>query len=72
MPLKDVHMQFKDCVSLSLLSAAFNKSFPHFRSQCETEPVEHDGKTDREIVFRTLKDFSTAFPQPMWKDKESI
>ncbi|MEO7674862.1 MAG: hypothetical protein ABIU09_12395 [Pyrinomonadaceae bacterium] len=65
-------MDFKDCISLSLLSAAFNKSFPHFRKQAETGDVQDNSEIGRETVFRTLKDFSTAFPHTVWTDKESI
>lgn len=69
MSQKDFHMSFKDCVSLSLLAAAFEKSFPHFRKGLETEPVDNGQTMESQKVFRTLKDFSTDFPQTVWKDK---
>jgi len=69
MSQKDFHMSFKDCVSLSLLTAAFEKSFPHFPRNPETEPVDSCPTLTSEKVFRTLKDFSTGFPHNVWKDK---
>ncbi len=72
MPQKDLHMGFKDYMSLSLLSAAFSKSFPHFRRGMESGDAHGVSEIDRETVFRTLKNFSTTFPQKVWTDKESI
>ncbi len=69
MAQKYFHMSFKDCVSLSLLTAAFEKTFPHFRINPETEPVDNGETNDPGKVFRTLKDFSTGFPQNVWTDK---
>lgn len=57
------HMRFRDVVSVNLLFAALDKSFPLFRSVGSNEVVEPSGKTDRERVFLTLKEFSTSFPQ---------
>lgn len=57
------HMRFRDVVSVNLLFAALDKSFPLFRSVGSNEVVESSGKTDRERVFLTLKEFSTSFPQ---------
>jgi len=62
-------MSFKDCVSLSLLSAAFEKSFPHFRRDPETGFMNNDEITETKKVFQTLKDFSTDFPHKVWNDK---
>lgn len=60
---EDFHMTFRECVSLSLLFAAIEKTYPHSHSAGEVPPVDGGGKETREKVFRTLKAFSTSFPQ---------
>jgi hypothetical protein len=60
---RDIHMRFRDVVSVSLLFAALEKEFPHFRSVNSAEPVHEGGKAGREKLFHTLKSFSTNFPQ---------
>jgi len=69
MSQKDINMSFKDCISLSLLAAAFEKSFPHFRRNTETGLVDNGETIASKKVFQTLKGFSTAFPHNVWKDK---
>ena len=59
----DFHMTFRECVSLSLLFAALEKTYPHSHNAAGFLPVEGGGKETREKVFRTLKAFSTSFPQ---------
>jgi len=59
----NIHMRFRDVVSVNLLFAALEKSFPLFRSVPESVPVDDGGKEDREKVFLTLRSFSTKFPQ---------
>ncbi len=65
MTQKDIHLSFRECVPLSLLFAAFEKSFPHFHSHSEAEHVDNGGKDIREKVFLAVKIFSTNFPQPV-------
>ncbi|MGQ0541417.1 MAG: hypothetical protein ACT4O9_06155 [Blastocatellia bacterium] len=60
---KDIHMQFRDVASVSLLFVALEKEFPLFRSVAVSEVVEEGGKERREKVFHALKTFSTSFPQ---------
>lgn len=72
MDQKHIHMRFRDCLSVNLLFAALDKSFPLFRSVNEIGPVEDSGKEARERVFLTLKTFSTKFPQPAVDEKTSI
>ena len=60
---RDIHMTFRDVASVSLLFAALEKEFPHFRTVNSSDPVHEGGKAARGEVFRTLKAFSTNFPQ---------
>lgn len=69
---KDIHMSFRDTVSISLLFAALEKSFPLFRRSADGRLVDVGGKEDREEVFRTLKDFSTSFPHPAVDAESSL
>jgi hypothetical protein len=69
MPEKDIHMRFRDCLSVNLLFAALDKSFPLFRSVNDSRPVDAGGKEAREKVFLTLKAFSTKFPQSAVDEK---
>ena len=62
MPERDIHMRFRDVVSVNLLFAALEKEFPHFRSVNSTGPVQDGGNQGREKLFLTLKSFSTNFP----------
>lgn len=65
MTQKDIHTSFRECVPLSLLFAAFEKSFPHFHRTADSDCVDSGGKDGREKVFLALKAFSTSFPQPV-------
>lgn len=56
------HMSFRNVVSVSLLFAALEKSFPLFLSSAAELPVDFGGNQDREKIFHTLKEFSTSFP----------
>lgn len=56
------HMSFRNVVSVSLLFAALEKSFPLFRSIAADRHVDIGGNQDREKIFHTLKEFSTSFP----------
>ena len=58
-----IHMRFRDVVSVNLLFAALEKEFPLFRTVGCENLVDESGKDGREKVFRTLKAFSTNFPQ---------
>ena len=60
---RDIHMRFRDVASVTLLFAALEKGFPHFRTVNSSGAVQEGGKAGREKVFRTLKAFSTNFPQ---------
>ena len=57
------HMRFRDVVSVNLLFAALKKTFPLFLGIGGNQSVDGSGKTDRELVFRKLQEFSTSFPQ---------
>ena len=57
-----IHMRFRDVVSVNLLFAALENSFPLFLTVGCESPVEASGKEIREKVFLTLKAFSTNFP----------
>lgn len=63
MKKRDIHIRFRDVVSVNLLFAALEKEIPHFRRETENPSVESSGKDPREKVFLTLKEFSTNFPQ---------
>ena len=69
---KDIHMRFRDVVSVNLLFAALDRSFPLFRSVNETSIVDSGGKEIPENVFLTLKAFSTNFPQASVDEKPPI
>jgi len=58
-----IHMRFRDVASVNLLFAALEKDFPRFRTVGCEKPVDDSGKESRDEVFRTLKAFSTNFPQ---------
>lgn len=60
---KDIHTQFRDYASISLLIAAFEKSFPLFHSSIQETHVDEGGKLRDVEVFRKLQSFSTDFPQ---------
>ena len=64
-----IHMRFRDVVSVNLLFAVLEKNFPLFRSVPGERAVDESGKSIRERVFLTLKDFSTNFPQPAVDEK---
>lgn len=70
MPEKDFHKKFRDYASINLLLAALEKNFPLFRSVNASEDVDGGGKTTREKVFLTLKNFSTSFPHPPVDEKK--
>ncbi len=57
------HMRFRDVVSVNLLFAALEKTFPLFLRVGGNHSVDVSGKADREQVFRKLQEFSTSFPQ---------
>lgn len=59
----NINMRFRDVVSVSLLFAALENSFPHFLRVNETVPVDTTGKDKQKRVFLALKTFSTNFPQ---------
>lgn len=63
MTQKDIHTNFREFVPLSLLFAAFEKSFPHFHLAGGSGRVDAVENKGREKVFLTLKAFSTSFPQ---------
>lgn len=63
MTQKDIHTSFREYVPLSLLFAAFEKSFPHFHRAGGSEGVDAVENEGREKAFLTLKAFSTNFPQ---------
>lgn len=69
MPEKNIHMRFRDVVSVNLLFAALEKNFPLFLSMPDLKSVEDGGKTGREKVFHAIKDFSTNFPQAAVDEK---
>lgn len=63
------HMRFRDVVSVTLLFAALEKTFPLFLRTAPNESVESGGKNTREELFLTLKNFSTSFPhQPVERE----
>lgn len=59
---KDIHMRFRDCISINLLLAALDRDFPHFRNVNGEQPVNESGNQERGEVFLKLKAFSTNFP----------
>lgn len=59
---KDFHKDFRDYASISLLFAAFEKSYSLFRSTENNTPVDNAGKPGGGKFFLTLKKFSTDFP----------
>lgn len=62
MQRKDIHMRFRDIASVSLLFAAFERKYPHFRNSDDGQLVENGGKVGGEEVFRILREISTSFP----------
>ena len=64
MEKEDIHMEFRDVASVSLLFAALERNFPHFLSRSGNEGVDSVGKMECEKVFNALRIFSTSFPQP--------
>jgi hypothetical protein len=72
MPETEFHRSFRDTVSLSLLFAALEKSFPLFRTAPDSAAVEVGGKETREEVFRKLQVFSTSFPQTVVDSERQI
>lgn len=62
MKKQDFHKDFRDYASISLLFAAFEKSFPLFRQGDENQVVDMREKNGKEKVFLMLKKFSTDFP----------
>lgn len=66
---KDFHKDFRDYVPISLLFAAFEKSYPHFRKTEINRSVDDRGKPSGRKVFLTLKKFSTDFPHLDVKEK---
>jgi hypothetical protein len=69
MPHNNVHMRFRDVVSVNLLFAALEKNFPLFLSMPDPKTVDDGGNASRENVFHALKDFSTNFPQSAVEEK---
>lgn len=69
MEQKVIHMNFRDVVSVSLLLAAFEKSFPHFLNSSDKEVVDVGGKGEGEKVFHALREFSTSFPHGFVDEK---
>jgi hypothetical protein len=63
MQKKDFHMRFRDAAPLSLLFAAFEKSFPLFLRPGDQNHVDDGGKGRQKKVLQTIKAFSTGFPQ---------
>ena len=59
---KDIHMKFRDVISVSLLFAALEKKFPLLHSEAAGQPVDSVEKTERIGVFHTIRNFSTSFP----------
>ena len=59
---KEIHMQFRDYMSVSLLFSALNEKNPHFQNVTSTLAVEEGGKERQETVFRILRELSTSFP----------
>lgn len=59
---KEIHMRFRDIASVSLLFAALERSYPHFRPNYGDVVVEGGGKEGQEDVFRILREISTSFP----------
>ncbi|HMS09557.1 MAG TPA: hypothetical protein PKE66_08745 [Pyrinomonadaceae bacterium] len=60
--MEDIHMKFRDVVSVSLLFAALEKDFPLLHSESSEQPVDSVEKTDRTGVFHAIRNFSTSFP----------
>lgn len=67
-----IHMRFRDVASVNLLFAVLEKDFPLFLSVGCEKPVDDGGKESRREVFRTLKAFSTNFPQRAVDDKSQV
>ncbi|MDM7922555.1 MAG: hypothetical protein QUS14_09680 [Pyrinomonadaceae bacterium] len=59
---KEIHMQFRDFMSVSLLFAALKEKNPHFLNVTSPAVVEEGGKERQETVFRILRELSTSFP----------
>lgn len=59
---KEIHMRFRDVASVSLLFAALERSYPHFRDMNNRAVVDIGGKEGREEVIRILREISTSFP----------
>ncbi|HBR57093.1 MAG TPA: hypothetical protein DEA22_06445 [Blastocatellia bacterium] len=59
---QDFHKDFRNYAPISLLFAAFEKSFSLFRSGYMNQVVDNGGKITTGKVFLTLKKFSTDFP----------
>lgn len=59
---EDIHMKFRDVISVSLLFAALEKNFPLLHSEAAGQPVDSVEKTERIDVFHTIRNFSTSFP----------
>jgi len=59
----DFHIRLGAMPWISLLVAAFEKSFPLFRRSALGMAVHNGGKETIEKVLQTLKAFSTSFPQ---------
>ncbi len=62
MKTKDIHMKFRDVVSVNLLFAALEKSYPLFLRAGSDIGVERGGNPERDRVFHILREFSTSFP----------
>lgn len=69
---KDIHIRFRDYVSVNLLFAALDKSFPHFRNVNDSETVNGSGNHGHEDIFLKLKAFSTNFPHIVVDEKTPI
>ncbi len=66
---KDIHMNFRDVVPVSLLLAAFGKTFPLFLDAPDVQPVDGGANLERKRIFHALKAFSTSFPHARVDDK---
>lgn len=58
----NIHMEFRDVVSVNLLFAALERSFPLFHNDSDNNTVDEGGKVPRETVFDAIRRFSTSFP----------
>jgi len=59
---EDIHMKFRDVVSVNLLFAALEKDFPLLHSNPPEQVVDAVEIAGRERVFNTIREFSTSFP----------